>query len=68
LQAVTVFLFICSMPNFKMNKISENDIELYTIEELNRLGFQFLHGPDIVKVLPKLMSGDVRMKELDLLR
>ena len=51
-----------------MSKLTENDIELYTIEELNRLGFQFLHGPDIVKVLPKLMSGDVRMKELDLLR
>lgn len=30
-----------------MNKLTENDIELYTIEELKRLGFQFLHGPDI---------------------
>src|SRR3989304_5185347 len=30
-----------------MNKITENDIEQYTIEELKRLGFQFLHGPDI---------------------
>src|SRR3990172_2234774 len=30
-----------------MNKITENDIEKYTIEELKRLGFQFLHGPYI---------------------
>ena len=30
-----------------MSKLTENDIELYTIEELKRLGFQFLHGPDI---------------------
>ena len=30
-----------------MTKITENDIELYTIEELKRLGFQFLHGTDI---------------------
>lgn len=30
-----------------MNKITENDIERYTIEELEGLGFQFLHGPDI---------------------
>jgi len=30
-----------------MNKLTENDIERYTIEELKRLGFQFLHGPDI---------------------
>ena len=30
-----------------MTKITENDIELYTIEEFKRLGFQFLHGPDI---------------------
>src|SRR3990170_7759683 len=30
-----------------MTKITENDIEIYTIKELKRLGFQFLHGPDI---------------------
>src|SRR3972149_2608389 len=30
-----------------MTKITENDIERYTIKELKRLGFQFLHGPDI---------------------
>ena len=30
-----------------MTKITENEIELYTIEELEGLGFQYLHGPDI---------------------
>lgn len=30
-----------------MSKITESDIEQYTIEELEALGFQFLHGPDI---------------------
>jgi len=30
-----------------MSKITESDIELYTIEELERLGCQFLYGPDI---------------------
>lgn len=30
-----------------MSKITESDIEQYTIEELKTLGFQFLHGPDI---------------------
>ncbi len=30
-----------------MSKITENDIELYTVKELEDLGFQFLHGPDI---------------------
>lgn len=30
-----------------MSKITENDIERYTIEELEDLGCQFLHGPDI---------------------
>lgn len=30
-----------------MSKITENDIELYTIEELESLGFQFLNGPAI---------------------
>lgn len=30
-----------------MTKITENEIELYTIEELEGLGFQFIHGPDI---------------------
>ncbi len=30
-----------------MSKITESDIEQYTIEELEDLGFQFLHGPDI---------------------
>jgi type I restriction enzyme R subunit len=28
-------------------KITEDEIELYTIEELESLGYQFLHGPDI---------------------
>jgi len=31
-----------------MSKITENDIELYTVKELEDLGFQFLHGTDIV--------------------
>jgi type I restriction enzyme R subunit len=30
-----------------MSKITENELELYTIQELEGLGFQFLHGPDI---------------------
>ncbi|MBI4688206.1 MAG: type I restriction endonuclease subunit R [Nitrospirae bacterium] len=30
-----------------MSKITESDIELYTIEELERLGYQFLYAPDI---------------------
>ncbi|MBI5634653.1 MAG: type I restriction endonuclease subunit R [Nitrospirae bacterium] len=30
-----------------MSKITESDTELYTIEELERLGYQFLYGPDI---------------------
>ena len=30
-----------------MTKITEDDIERCTIEELEGLGFQFLHGPDI---------------------
>ena len=30
-----------------MSKIIENDIELYAIEELEKLAFKFLHGPDI---------------------
>lgn len=30
-----------------MSKITESDIELFTIEELERLGYQYLHGPDI---------------------
>ncbi len=30
-----------------MSKITESDIELYTIEELEGLGFQYLYGPDI---------------------
>lgn len=30
-----------------MSKITESDIEQYTIEELEDLGFLFLHGPDI---------------------
>lgn len=30
-----------------MSKITENDIELYTVKELEDLGFQFLHGPDV---------------------
>lgn len=30
-----------------MGKITESDKEQYTIEELEDLGFQFLHGPDI---------------------
>ncbi len=30
-----------------MSKITESDIELFIIEELERLGYQFLYGPDI---------------------
>ena len=30
-----------------MSKITESDIELFTIEELEALGYQILHGPDI---------------------
>lgn len=30
-----------------MSKITESDIELFTIEELESLGYKFLHGPDI---------------------
>src|SRR4030067_498443 len=30
-----------------MTKLTESDIELFTIEELERLGYKFLHGPDI---------------------
>jgi len=30
-----------------MSKMTENDIEFFTIEELERLGYKFLHGPDI---------------------
>lgn len=30
-----------------MSKITESDIELFTIEELEKLGYKFLHGPDI---------------------
>jgi type I restriction enzyme R subunit len=30
-----------------MSKITESDIELFTIEELETLGYQFLYGPDI---------------------
>ncbi|MHB8881716.1 MAG: type I restriction endonuclease subunit R [Thermodesulfovibrionales bacterium] len=30
-----------------MSKITESDIELYTIEELEGLGYKYLHGPDI---------------------
>ncbi len=30
-----------------MSKITESDIELYAIEELEGLGFQYLYGPDI---------------------
>lgn len=30
-----------------MSKITESEIERYTIEELERLGYKFLHGPDI---------------------
>ncbi len=30
-----------------MSKITESDIELFTIEELEALGYTFLHGPDI---------------------
>ncbi len=30
-----------------MSKITESEIELFTIEELERLGYKFLNGPDI---------------------
>jgi len=30
-----------------MTKLTESDIELFTIEELERLGYKFLNGPDI---------------------
>lgn len=30
-----------------MSKITESDIEFYTIEELERFGYQLLYGPDI---------------------
>ena len=30
-----------------MSKITESDIELFTIEELEALGYKFLYGPDI---------------------
>jgi type I restriction enzyme R subunit len=30
-----------------LSKITESEIERYTIEELERLGYKFLHGPDI---------------------
>ena len=30
-----------------MTKITESDIELYAIEELEKQGYTFIHGPDI---------------------
>jgi type I restriction enzyme R subunit len=30
-----------------MAKITENDIELYAIEELENLGYSYIYGPDI---------------------
>ena len=30
-----------------MEKITENDIELYAIEELENLGYSYIYGPDI---------------------
>jgi len=30
-----------------MSRITESDIELFTIEELEGLGYKFLYGPDI---------------------
>ena len=30
-----------------MQKVTENDIELYAIEELEKLGFSYIYGPDI---------------------
>jgi hypothetical protein len=31
----------------KMSIITENDIELYTIEELEKQGFRYVYGPTI---------------------
>jgi len=45
-----------------MNNFTESEIEVYTLDELDLLGFFYNSSLLCDTLLPKLMSGEVRVK------